>query len=277
MTLPAWAENLIAQERLPDTYRHEVQTVVSPVAEWIAGRRNAALRPVIVGLNGAQGSGKSTLALFLQHWLIEELGMATARVSIDDLYLTRADRQALANAAHPLFQTRGVPGTHDLSLGKLLLDRLTDPDAPQRSVPVPAFDKAADDRVPERDWPAPDAPVVLEELEDPDGAWRRSVNEHLGNEYAELWEWLDALVMLRVPSFDVVFKWRALQERKLRERTGDDTSGQDEASLEHFIRHYERLTRHMLATMPDYADLTIDVDEAHRMSVVEDLTGINHD
>lgn len=290
--LPEWAERLIVQEHLPDNYLHELQAVVSPLAEWIADRRNAASRPVIVGLNGAQGSGKSTLALFLRHWLIEELGVATACLSLDDLYLTRAGRQALATTAHPLFQTRGVPGTHDLRLGRQLLDRLTDPDGPHRPVRVPAFDKAADDRVPECDWPVMDAPVdvvlfegwcvgarpedpsaleapanKLEEFEDPDGSWRRSINERLGNEYADLWEWLDALVMLRIPSFEMVFEWRGLQEKKLRLGASDESAGQDEADLERFIRHFERLTRHMLGTMPDYADLTIDIDEKHRMSI----------
>ncbi len=72
--------------------------------------------------------------------------------------------------------------------------------------------------------------------------------------------------MLRIPAFEMVFAWRALQEEKLRRRAESLSAGQDDAELERFIRHYERLTRHMLATLPDYADLTIDIDAAHRMS-----------
>lgn len=44
-----------------------------------------------------------------------------------------------------------------------------------------------------------------------------------------------------------------------------------EAELEHFVRHYERLTRHMLTTMPDYADAVIDIDENHRMTAITHL------
>jgi len=36
--------------------------------------------------------------------------------------------------------------------------------------------------------------------------------------------------------------------------------GADEPCLERFIRHYERLTRHMLRTMPAYADIVIGID-----------------
>jgi D-glycerate 3-kinase len=290
--LPEWATRLIIEERLPDTYRHEVQTVVSPVARWIAGRHSEASRPIIVGLNGAQGSGKSTLALFLQCWLTEESGLATACLSLDHLYLGKADRQLLANSEHPLLQTRGVPGTHDVRLGMQLLDRLTDPGASRNTVSMPVFDKAVDDRAPEHGWPIIEAPVdvvlfegwcvgarpqdptaletpvnQLEELEDPDGSWRRFVNEQLQVDYAELWRRLDALIMLRIPAFEMVFEWRGLQENKLRQRAGDVSAGQDEAGLERFIRHFERLTRHVLATMGDYADLTIDIDATHRMSV----------
>ena len=41
---------------------------------------------------------------------------------------------------------------------------------------------------------------------------------------------------------------------------------QTRSEIAHFVRHYERLTRHMLKTMPDYADAVIDVDESHRMT-----------
>ena len=165
---------------------------------------------------------------------------------------------------------------------------------------MPAFDKATDDRAPESDWrrvgaPAdvvlfegwcvgarpqtPDAlgnPVNdLEAAEDRDATWRTGVNERLRTDYAELFARLDLLVMLRVPSFDSVFEWRSLQERKLRARLHGASAGPEgsrglsPAGLERFIQHYERLTRHMLKTMPAYADFVIDIDVNHR------LTGIS--
>ena len=37
-------------------------------------------------------------------------------VSIDDFYLTRAERKKLGEQVHPLMETRGVPGTHDVQM-----------------------------------------------------------------------------------------------------------------------------------------------------------------
>ena len=64
----------------------------------------------LIGIAGAQGSGKTTLA----RAAAERLG--AAHLSLDDVYLTRAERQALAREVHPLFAVRGPPGTHDLAL-----------------------------------------------------------------------------------------------------------------------------------------------------------------
>jgi D-glycerate 3-kinase len=66
--------------------------------------------------------------------------------------------------------------------------------------------------------------------------------------------------MLRIPSFDKVFEWRELQEQKL-----PGESGMNTAELRDFVMHFERLTRHMLSRMPDYANTIIDLDDSHRM------------
>ena len=51
-------------------------------------------------------------------------GMRCARLSLDDFYLTRAQREELARTQHPLLRTRGVPGTHDVALGQRTIDAL---------------------------------------------------------------------------------------------------------------------------------------------------------
>ena len=293
-----WAEDFVAQHRLPAYYAGTARPFAGPLAERIEKRRVSAGRPILVGVSGAQGSGKTTFARFLSEWLSRRMQLSAVCFSLDDVYLTRAERQELARRAHPLLETRGVPGTHDLSLAHRVLDALTHSGAP-RKVAVPAFDKANDDRLPEQDWRRVGAPadVVLfegwcvgarpqslellsdpvndlEASEDRDAAWRAAVNERLRSDYAELFARLDLLVMLRVPSFDSVFEWRALQERKLRERLRHGSAGSNgspglsPAALRRFIQHYERLTRHMLKTMPAYADAVIDVDDKHRMTAI---------
>lgn len=284
-----WVEELCRAESLPESYAAAVRDHVAPLATRIARLRQSLARPVIVGISGAQGSGKSTLALFTANWLRRELGMLVACLSLDDLYLTRAERERLARDRHPLLATRGVPGTHDTGLANALLDALTGAGTAD-PVRLPVFDKAGDDRLPEADWAETAAPVdvvlfegwcvgarpqraedlgrpanALEAGEDTDGSWRRYVNARLATDYAALFARIDLLIMLRVPSFERVFDWRRLQERKLRARLGADR-GQSDAALERFIRHFERLTRHMLATMPGYADVVIDIDDEHRMA-----------
>ena len=177
------------------------------------------------------------------------------------------DLEGLSRELHPLFATRGVPGTHDTRLGGRVLDALTTGGGP-RTVKLPAFDKARDDRLPESAWPQVEAPIevvlfegwcvgaraqepaalaepvnALEADEDAGGVWRSAVNARLESDYAELFARLDWLVMLRIPSFDKVFEWRGLQERKLRRRLEGQTTpdagvrGQSEAELRRFIQH----------------------------------------
>ena len=69
-----------------------------------------------MGLSGCQGSGKSTLVKAIAHVLEDVHHVNAVVLSLDDFYLTKAERELLARTVHPLFATRGVPGTHDLDL-----------------------------------------------------------------------------------------------------------------------------------------------------------------
>lgn len=228
----------------------------------------------VVGLCGAQGSGKSTLAAAVAREMTA-LGVPTAVISIDDIYLTPAQREVLARDVHPLLRTRGVPGTHDVALGLSVFDALDRGEATR----LPRFDKALDDRLPQALWPRAPAgcrlllfegwcvgarpqpehilarPVnALEANEDRQGVWRRYVNGVLAGAYQRLFARIDALVLLAAPGFDVVLDWRREQEAALGRRA------MDEAALTRFVAHYERLTRHILAEMPARADLVIELD-----------------
>ena len=238
---------------------------------------------LIVGLCGAQGSGKSTRAAQLQS-LLEEQRISTAVISIDDLYLTRSERVALGVSVHPLLQTRGVPGTHDVALGLQVLDALGAPGV----VAIPSFDKSLDDRRPQQEWPKVRAPVkvillegwcvgalpqepallitpvnALERELDADGSWRRYVNDALAGAYRQLFGRLDLLILLKAPSFDVVYGWRLEQEHKLREQVaregGVPARVMSDQEVLQFISHYERLTRHILSEMPSRADVVVEL------------------
>lgn len=275
-----WLPRFLADEGLPDAYARVVETVCAPLAEQIAARRTGP--GFVVGICGPQGSGKSTLTAALAH-LLEARGLKVAVLSIDDLYLTRAERRALAREVHPLLATRGVPGTHDVELGVAVLEALGRPG----EVVLPRFDKAADDRAPggtavegpvdvilfegwcvgarpqgEADLAAP--VNALEREEDAGGAWRASVNAALAGPYRRLFTPIGYQVLLQAPGFEAVLAWRGEQEAKLRARLAsqgqDMARAMDDAGVARFIAHYERLTRWILAEMPARADLVLKMD-----------------
>jgi D-glycerate 3-kinase len=272
---------LIEAERLPEDYRTIVDDYWRPLADEIA-RRTQAKRPLLVGINGAQGSGKTTLCRFLEI-LLPERGLATVTLSLDDLYLSRAERMQAAADHHPLFATRGVPGTHDVERGLAILDRLM----AGKAADLPMFDKARDE--PSAETRHVDGPVdvvlfegwcvgaapqsaaalreavnALEQGEDPEGTWRREVNRRLATDYAELFARIDLLVMLKVPDFATVRDHRRLQEIKLGANNPAGPAVMDDAALDRFLAHYQRLTEHMLAEMPARADILIEIGRDQR-------------
>ncbi len=153
----------------------------------------------VLGICGGQGAGKSSLAAGVVA-AAERTGQCAVSLSLDDFYLTRAQRTDLARQVHPLLVTRGVPGTHDVALCIRTIEALLVPGNHQ----IPRFDKGQDDRQSRDKWDAVAGPfdlVVLEgwcvgappqplgalsapcnELEsstDPQGVWRGYVNDCL--------------------------------------------------------------------------------------------------
>ena len=290
------ARSLCTQEQLPERYLEAFDDIVIPAAEHIARRQaSAAVATWFQGINGPQGSGKSTLARFLALVLEHRHGLRCAVLSLDDFYLDRPRREALARNVHPLFCTRGVPGTHDTALAASVFDALAASTA-DSTVALPAFNKATDNPHPQQAWPlfrgradivlfegwcvgvpAQEqqdlAPPVneLERLEDSEGHWRAAVNAHLENDYRHWWAHLDGLIYLQIPDFALVETWRRLQEHKLRQRLQD--AGQtlpehllSDEQVHRFIQHYERLTRFAMLTLPVQADMRISIDKDHGMT-----------
>ena len=253
------------------------------VAEALCGARALAVRTPVFAISGLQGSGKSTLAAQIAA-RAEAGGLRVAVLSLDDLYLTRAQRRHLAAEIHPLLATRGPPGTHDVALGCRVLDALK----AGEDVALPRFDKLADDRIEDAAWsrvqgrvdlvlfegwcvgatPEEDAALAnpinaLERDEDADGRWRRHCNQVLRRNYPALWARIDALWFLQPPGFDIVRTWRWQQEEAMVARD-PARRGMDRAQLDRFIQHYERTSRHLLATLPGTVDRVVPLDEHRR-------------
>ncbi len=236
-------------------------------------------RPALIGVGGAQGSGKS--------YQCRLLAMANqprfAHLSLDDVYLTKAERVWRADnvssfstmrdqdgnfevrhvtrpVVERLLLTRGPPGTHDLNLAKGLIAHLGRVGA----TPLPRFDKTSDDRAPDSTWPVFQGPAEailidgwcmgakptppsppLNEIEhgDVEGIWRRETEMQLKKNYAPFFATFDAIVYLQAPSWEIVHKWRGEQEEQM---LGRSLTAEEDAALDRFVMHYERVTRAML-------------------------------
>jgi D-glycerate 3-kinase len=279
-----WIDRYLREEKLPDSYRHTIESALLPLGEALATRIRHSDSLVVIGLCGAQGSGKSTASAVLAE-LLNRADLPAAAMSIDDFYLPHGERQQLARSVHPLLATRGVPGTHDVELAQAVIESLADAGATH----VPVFDKATDDRKPRSQWRSIEGPLravilegwcvgarpepaarlatpvnALERDEDAQGRWRGYVNAALEGRYAALFARLSPMVLLAAPSFEVVLAWRTEQEHKLRARLaregGDGSRVMDDAQVARFISHYERITRHILEEMPARADHLIALD-----------------
>jgi D-glycerate 3-kinase len=260
---------------IDDSYYYDA--LLKIVERVVEKRAELAPSPVTVGIGGAQGSGKSTLAELLAAVLENVAGLSATVLSLDDFYKTRNQREEMARSVHPLFAVRGVPGTHDMDLMNGVIDGLKT----GISVESPVFNKAEDDRsevsrriqavdvIVLEGWCWGSVPQPAMELEEPvneleqssdvNGRWRRTVNDELASfDYQHAFD-NDLMIFLAVPDMEAVYRWRLQQEQGL----AGGTRVMNESEIREFIMYYERLTRAMLAEMPDRADITLFLNEAH--------------
>ena len=288
MVAPGDLDRFLQLHKLPESFRRTAEEHYLPVADWLTARCKSG-ETFLLGINGAQGTGKSTLADLIKLALESSGEKTVAVLSIDDFYLTRAERHLLGREQHELLGTRGVPGTHDVAMLTETLDALRSL-GPGDVYHLPRFDKASDDRALATDWPTVKGPldfVILEgwcvgsvaqpdielgspvnDLErrrDPDGTWRHYVNDRLASDYAAVFAKLDALVFLKAPSFGAVYRWRLEQEHKLAATRPSEAPGiMDELQIAEFIQHYERITRSNLEHIGNSADIVLELDEYHQ-------------
>jgi D-glycerate 3-kinase len=274
----AWlAEN----SRLDSRHRHSLAACAARLTQRIRAGQLAG-----IGIAAPPGTGKSTLSHTLVH-LLARMDITACVVSLDDYYLPLADRQELADRVHPLFLTRGVPGTHDLDRLLKDLDRLSAGDIDGLKMPV--FDKSRDDRSPESRWQAitvapsllilegwligapPQAAVELampvnglERSQDPDNSWRKRVNDTLGVYHDTLAAHLDECWYVRVPGWDCVVDWRWQQEQELPEKS---LASREEVAS--FLSFYQRIVGHMQRSCQVWADLILEADPGHLLRYPE--------
>jgi len=281
------------QEVLSEPFRDKINQLKNfyiPISKMIV-KNYKKNKTIIIGLSGGQGSGKSTISNIIKIILHEMFDLKTVIFSIDDFYKTRKERRIMASKISPLFLTRGVPGTHDTNfLFKCIKNLKT---KKFKKFKIPKFDKSIDDRLKEKKWQyiqeKPNIVIFegwcvgatfqknkdllipinrLEKEQDIDRIWRTTVNNELKKSYRKIFELIDKIIFLKVPNFQYVYKWRLLQEKKLKV-TSKGTKTMKTEEIKNFIMFYERLTKHMLKNLPKTADVLVKIDGKHRLNSIK--------
>jgi D-glycerate 3-kinase len=286
--------DFITKHKLHKSFSEIAQKHYVPLAEQLKKHHDGANSTFYVGINGSQGSGKSTLAEFLKEYLQDKYPLSVVALSLDDFYLSQSQRLAMSVKIHPLFKTRGVPGTHNIQEIEQVLTSLA---LPNKSIAIPRFDKSTDNPFPRNEWPTVRSPVdivifegwcwgvnaqvesklscALNELEknqDELGVWRNFVNRQLKQYYQPLYQIMDYWIMLKAPSFEYVYEWRLEQEQKLSADVGSKPADglMSPAQIRSFILYYQRLTEHALVSLPALCDQVFTLNRQRGIASIDE-------
>ena len=259
-----------------------------PISFWIENKYKKKDKILFLGLCGGQGSGKTTIAEILKIILKKFFKREIYVSSIDDFYKTLKDRDKISSSIHPLFKTRGVPGTHDTNLIKKFFIYIRKKNF--RKFKIPKFDKSTNARFKKKYWhiinkrpeivilegwcvgakPQSNSiikrPVnILEKYEDKNLVWRKHVNEKLKNEYKKIFSIIDHFIFMKIPNFDLVFKWRLLQENKLKKKSQFKKKIMSYNEIRRFIMFYQRITLQMIKDLSKSASIIMLLKKNHEI------------
>lgn len=268
-----------------------LKKIYIPISFWINNKCKKKGRTLILGLSGSQGSGKTMVTGILQIILKKFFKKNIYIISIDDFYKTLRDRNRMSQQKHSLFKTRGVPGTHDINLIKNFF--ISAKRKKFKKIKLPKFNKSIDDRSKKNYWhninKRPEIiilegwcvgaipqinsslrkPVnILERYEDKDLIWRKYANEKLKKEYKEVFAMIDYFIFMKVPNFKVVFKWRLLQESKLRKKLHYKKKIMTYSAIKRFIMFYQRITLQMMKDLSKSASIVLLLKKNHEIKRV---------
>ena len=127
-----------------------LRSYLIPLCFWIVDQKKNKSKTLILGLSGGQGSGKTTITSIISTILKKYFNKKIFVISIDDFYKTIKERYKLSQNIHPLLQTRGVPGTHDVNIILNFFRKLNTNNF--KPISLPKFDKSIDDRIKKNKW-----------------------------------------------------------------------------------------------------------------------------
>lgn len=260
-----------------------------PLAIKLANERQQLNFPLIYGILGCQGTGKTTLAKILI-LILSKLGYNTITLSIDDIYKTYTERELLKKQ-DSRFIWRGPPGTHDISLGIEVLDKLHQSFDKNSDclISIPRFNKSlfngAGDRsewdkvsnvdiilfegwlvgvrpIDDTVFDNPPSPIITEA----DRKFARDMNKKL-QDYLPLWEKLDKLMVLYPTDYRFSKQWRLQAEKQM---VASGKSGMSDNEVEQFVEYFWKALHPELFIKPltknsEFVDLVIEINADHSL------------
>ena len=268
-----------------------LKKIYIPISFWIENKYKKKGETVFLGFSGGQGSGKTTVTSILKIILKKFFKRRIHVSSIDNFYKTLEDRNKISNKIHPLLKTRGVPGTHDINLVKNFFNIIRKKKF--KKIKIPKFEKAMDNRLEKKYWfnikqkpeivilegwcvgarPQSNSLIkrpinILEKYEDKDLKWRQYVNEKIKKEYKKLFVMIDHLIFMKIPNFKVVFKWRLIQEKKLKKKSYSNKKIMSYNEIKRFIMFYQRITLQMIKDLSKSASVVMLLNKNHETKKV---------
>ena len=263
-----------------------LKKIYIPMSFWIENQYRKKRKTLFLGFSGGQGAGKTTITKILKIILIKYFKRKTQVISIDDFYKTKKERYKMSNLIHPLLMTRGVPGTHDVSLIQKQFNFFKKKKF--KKFTIPKFSKSLDDRIKKKYWTniinKPEVVIlegwcvgakpqlnsllkkpvnILEKYEDKNMFWRNYVNEKLKKEYKKIFSNIDHFIFVKVPNFKMVFKWRLLQEKKLSKKSHSNKKVMSYDEIKRFIMFCQRITLQMIKDLSKSASVVVLLKKNH--------------
>ena len=281
-----------SQETKTEKFKNKdkmIKLFLIPLSFWIS-KKTRNKKPLIFGLSGGQGIGKTTITSIISIILKKYFKLEVFKISIDDFYKTRNERFLLSKQVHPLLMTRGVPGTHDISIMLNFFKKIKNKNF--NNIKLPKFDKATDDRFKKSSWytikKTPDVIIfegwcvgarsqknailkkpinALEKADDQNLIWRRFVNEQLKTKYKKLFKQLDVLLYMKVNKFNLLQGWRLKQEKKLwhKSKNNKNLKIMSKREIINFTQTYQRITQNMFIDAPKYASIIMNLNSNHQI------------
>ena len=110
--------------------------------------------------------------------------------------------------------------------------------------------------------------ITTNDVEDKDLKWRKYVNEKLKKEYKKVFSMIDHYVFMKVPNFKMVFKWRLLQEKKLKKKSSYKKKTMSNNEIKRFIMFYQRITLQMVKDLSKSASVVMLLNKNHKITKV---------